>query len=76
MVKIIRVKSFSQVLHCDKVSNMHLMRGHITGSIERAAMSEAFAMQCSMSCAGSFAHETPMSRRNDAFTSIYYYRYL
>ena len=74
MVKIIRVKSFSQVLHGDKVSNMHLMRGHITGSIERAAMSEAFAMQCMSAVAGLLA-QNPMSRRNDAYTAIYYFRY-
>ena len=65
-------------LACGKVAPMQQHLGHIgfVGARKRAVMSEAFAMQCSMSCAGSFAHETPMSRRNDAFTSIYYYRYL
>ena len=38
-------------------------------------MSEVFAMQCTNVVAG-FLAETPMSRRNDAYTAIYFFRYL
>ena len=27
-------------------------------------------------CQATLLHETPMSRRNDAYTAIYFYRYL
>ena len=52
---------------------MQTMREHIgfVGSRKRAIMSEVLAMQCN----GGLAQQPPMSRRNDAFTSIYYYRY-
>jgi len=35
------------------------------------------AMQCNGtgSCAAQLLHATPMSRRNDAYTAIYFYRY-
>lgn len=51
--------------------------GHIefTGSRKRAVMSEVLAMQCTPACADLLTRETPMSRRNDSFTAIYYYRY-
>ena len=52
---------------------MQTARGHIIGSHERAVMSEVFAMQCNAS-AGLLA-QNPMSRRNDAYTAIYYFRY-
>ena len=47
----------------------------VTGSHERALMSEVFAMQCMNVSAGLLA-QNPMSRRNDAYTAIYYFRYL
>ena len=61
---------------------MRNMQGHTTASHERALMSEVFAMQCtpadeSAPCnasAGLLA-QNPMSRRNDAYTAIYYFRY-
>ena len=64
-------------LHCDKVSHMHFLQGHIgcTEAHERALMSEVFAMQCMNAAAGLLA-QNPMSRRNDAYTAIYYFRYL
>ena len=56
---------------------MHSVQGHIgfVGARKRAVMSEVLAMQCSSPCADHLAHETPMSRRNDAYTAIYYFRY-
>ena len=56
---------------------MHSVQEHIgfVGARKRAVMSEVFAMQCSSPCADHLAHETPMSRRNDAYTTIYYFRY-
>ncbi len=55
---------------------MHFLQGHIgcTGAHERAVMSEVFAMQCMNAAAGLLA-QNPMSRRNDAYTAIYYFRY-
>jgi hypothetical protein len=55
---------------------MHFSQGHIgrVGSHEHAVMSEVFAMQCMNAAAGLLA-ETPMSRRNDAYTAIYFFRY-
>ncbi len=55
---------------------MHATRGHIerVGAHERAVMSEVFAMQC-MNAASGLLAETPMSRRNDAYTAIYFFRY-
>ena len=55
---------------------MQLLQGHIgrTGAHERAVMSEVFAMQCMNASAGLLA-QNPMSRRNDAYTAIYYFRY-
>ena len=53
---------------------MQFMQGHITGSHECAVMSEVFAMQCMNAAAGLLA-QNPMSRRNDAYTAIYYFRY-
>ena len=47
---------------------------HATGSHQRALMSEVFAMQCMNASAGCLA-QNPMSRRNDAYTAIYYFRY-
>ena len=63
-------------MHCAKVSHMHHAQEHI-GFIESrayAVMSEVFAMQCMCAAAGMLA-QNPMSRRNDAYTAIYYYRY-
>lgn len=56
---------------------MQNLLGHIglSGAAEHAVMSEVFAMQCSHAAAGQLA-ENPMSRRNDAYTAIYFYRYL
>ena len=55
---------------------MHSSEGHIacTGAHKRALMSEVFAMQCMNASAGLLA-QNPMSRRNDAYTAIYYFRY-
>ena len=53
---------------------MQFVQGHITGSQERAVMSEVLAMQCMNAAAGLLA-QNPMSRRNDAYTAIYYFRY-
>jgi hypothetical protein len=55
---------------------MKFSQGHIgiVGAHKRAVMSEAFAMQCMNASAGLLA-ENPMSRRNDAYTAIYYFRY-
>ena len=55
---------------------MQFVQGHIenTGAHERALMSEVFAMQCTNAAAGLLA-QNPMSRRNDAYTAIYYFRY-
>lgn len=55
---------------------MQFAQGHIgcTGAHERAVMSEVFAMQCMNAAAGLLA-QNPMSRRNDAYTAIYYFRY-
>lgn len=41
-------------------------------------MSEVFAMQCcrSMNASAGMLAQNPMSRRNDAYTAIYYFRYL
>lgn len=44
------------------------------GSHKRAVMSEVLAMQCMNASAGLLA-ETPMSRRNDAYTAIFFFRY-
>lgn len=52
---------------------MHFLQGHITGSQERAVMSEVLAMQCN--AAAGLLSQNPMSRRNDAYTAIYYFRY-
>jgi hypothetical protein len=40
-------------------------------------MSEVFAMQCSprANAAAGLLAQNPMSRRNDAYTAIYYFRY-
>lgn len=56
---------------------MHNTQGHITGSHKRAVMSEVFAMQCSprANAAAGLLAQNPMSRRNDAYTAIYYFRY-
>lgn len=55
---------------------MQNLQGHIGPSEahRHALMSEVFAMQCMNASAGLLA-ETPMSRRNDAYTAIYFYRY-
>ncbi len=52
---------------------MQFAQGHIgyTGAHERAVMSEVFAMQCMNAALA----QNPMSRRNDAYTAIYYFRY-
>lgn len=70
------VNLLANSLHCDKVSHMQFSQGHIgcTGAHERALMSEVFAMQCMNAAAGLLA-QNPMSRRNDAYTAIYYFRY-
>jgi hypothetical protein len=71
------ISGVAQMLCCAKVPrNMKTMQGHIvcTGAHERALMSEVFAMQCMNASAGLLA-QNPMSRRNDAYTSIYYFRY-
>ena len=62
------------MLHCARVTPMHTVWEHITESHERAVMSEVFAMQCMNASAGLLA-QNPMSRRNDAYTAIYYFRY-
>lgn len=56
---------------------MHFLQGHIgpADAHEHAVMSEVFAMQCMNAAAGLLA-QNPMSRRNDAYTAIYFYRYL
>ncbi len=55
---------------------MQYAQGHngVSETHARALMSEVFAMQCMNAAAGLLA-ETPMSRRNDAYTAIYFYRY-
>jgi len=55
---------------------MQLLQGHIerTGAHQRAIMSEVLAMQCMNAAAGLLAQNS-MSRRNDAYTAIYYFRY-
>ena len=49
----------------------------VSGSHERALMSEVLAMQCSgaMNASAGLLAQNPMSRRNDAYTAIYYFRY-
>jgi len=66
----------ANMLHCAKVSSMRQTEVHIgfTGAHDRALMSEVFAMQCMNASAGLLA-ENPMSRRNDAYTAIFYFRY-
>lgn len=65
---------------------MQFSQGHIecTGAHKRALMSEVFAMQCTggadealaaMNAAAGLLAQNPMSRRNDAYTAIYYFRY-
>lgn len=56
---------------------MQNVTGHIGPSEahEHALMSEVLAMQCMHAAAGLLA-TCPMSRRNDAYTAIYFYRYL
>ena len=72
------------MLYCGKVRTMHIAQGHIgcTGAHERALMSEVFAMQCTGATAAAPCNasagllaQNPMSRRNDAYTAIYYFRY-
>ncbi len=55
---------------------MQKLMGHIGPSEahKNAVMSEVFAMQCMNASAGLLA-QNPMSRRNDAYTAIYFYRY-
>ena len=67
-------KVLSKAMLYAKVCHMQFLQGHITGSHERAVMSEVFAMQCINAAAGLLA-KNPMSRRNDAYTAIYYFRY-
>ena len=66
----------ANTLHCAKVPFMQLIAEQIgyTGAHGRALMSEVFAMQCMNASAGLLA-ENPMSRRNDAYTAIFYFRY-
>jgi len=56
---------------------MQFTQGHIgfTETCKNAVMSEVFAMQCCGSRFAALLNETPMSRRNDAYTAIYFYRY-
>ena len=67
---------FANLLQYAKVPSMQSLQGHIecTGAHKRAVMSEVFAMQCMNAAAGLLA-QNPMSRRNDAYTAIYYFRY-
>lgn len=55
---------------------MQFLQGHIgtNGAHKRAIMSEILAMQCMNASAGLLS-QNPMSRRNDAYTAIYYFRY-
>ena len=66
-------------LYCGKVRTMQTAQGHTVGSHERALMSEVFAMQCStdapVNASAGLLAQNPMSRRNDAYTAIYYFRY-
>ena len=66
----------ANMLHCAKVPSMRQTDVHIgfTGAHDRALMSEVFAMQCMNASAGLLA-ENPMSRRNDAYSAIFYFRY-
>ena len=59
---------------CAKVCHMQSSFEHSTQSSGRAVMSAVFAMQCMNAAAGLLA-QNPMSRRNDAYTAIYYFRY-
>ncbi len=67
----------ARALHCAKVASVNFEQGHIqvTETHANAVMSEVFAMQCMNASAGCLA-TCPMSRRNDAYTAIYFYRYL
>lgn len=58
---------------------MHSTCAHIEAKLERkpatANSSRALQDQGGSPCAASLLHATPMSRRNDAYTTIYFYRY-
>ena len=58
---------------------MHFLNGHKGFGIEsEGALTVAVRAQqstCCGACRAALLHAAPMSRRNDAFTAIYFYRY-